>query len=260
MPRRIALALSLVFTTLVTFGIVAVGANAGFFSDAKKAATTQKAEAAAQPGPDDAAAALRYLAAVGAKPQAAAQPSAPRVVTEYVYLYETPAAGTRAGAAAAQNRATSPIQPSAAPPQSSGLPNSRERSPDGGSPGPSTTPGPGVQPTLPPAAPTTAPGAPASTPTTAPPASPTPVPAQSTAVPPQPTPTTAPAGAACSDEFVARVTATTPMTGGNLVTWSNGVQTRLLDSTPHASALHVGVTAHVHTTASGCTITEIELD
>ena len=49
MPRRFALALSLAFTTIVTFSLVALGVNAGFFSDAKKAATTQKTQAAAQP-------------------------------------------------------------------------------------------------------------------------------------------------------------------------------------------------------------------
>jgi hypothetical protein len=53
----------------------------------------------------------------------------------------------------------------------------------------------------------------------------------------------------------------TPIGGGNMITWSNGVQTRVLDSTAHASALHAGVRAHVHTTQSGgCTVTEIELD
>ena len=246
MPRRLALALSLAFTTVVMFALVALGANAGFFSDAKKSATPKAQAVAQKPAPDDSSA-LVYLAALADR-TAQAGARAPRVVTEYVYLYETPVLGAPRGAsagAASQSASTQPKQQSAAP--------------DGTSDGPSSASTPTV---ARPATQPTQPGgttAPASTPPPAPTASVPP--AQPTVAPPTPQPTSPTAPAACRDEFVARVSASSAIAGGSLVTWSNSIQTRVLDSTPYASALQVGVTAHVHvTTAGGCTVTQIELD
>ncbi len=255
MPRRVALALSLAFTTIVTFSLVALGVNAGFFSDAKKSATTQRAQAAGQPPPGDVDAALRYLAAVAdqtaqAGTSASSQPSGPRVITEYVYLYETPVAGAPRRTGPAAQAVGAPTQaPAAEAPRSENEPvdEGDDKQPTVGAP--------------PPKAPTSAPSsvAPTSTPKPAPSA--TQPAAPPTSAPPAPQPTAPPAQAACNDEFESLVTAMAPISGGKLVTWSNGVQTRALDSTAHASALHVGVRAHVHTTQSGgCTVTEIELD
>jgi len=79
MQRRIALALSLAFTTIVAAALVVMGSSAGWFSDAAKAPKTAQS-AAPTAAPDDSAAALRYLAAIRGTP------SEPNVVTEYVYV------------------------------------------------------------------------------------------------------------------------------------------------------------------------------
>lgn len=223
MPRRIALALSLAFTTVVTFALVSLGVNAGFFSDEKKSSTTQKAHAAdEQIRTDDANAALLYLAAVGEQ-SAQARPGqlAPRVVTEYVYVYETPVPRALIGT---QSRDSAPP---VTPPSTVLSPTEdlNDERPDDEEP-PSATPR-----------------------------------AQPTTAPPTPRPTASPQQATCRDEFESTVTATTPISGGRLVTWTNGIQTNVPDSTPHASSLQTGVRAQVHATASGgCTVTEIELD
>ena len=120
MQRRIALALSLAFTTIVTFSVVALGANAGFFSDAKKAATTQQAQAySGQPPSNDTAGALLYLAAVAEQTAQAGirQPQPPRIITEYTYVYETP---VPAAPAAGQPAPSAPVRSTSAAPAPSG--------------------------------------------------------------------------------------------------------------------------------------------
>lgn len=85
MPRRVALAIALAFTTVVSFMIIALGVNAGMFFGGDDG--DADAAVAEEASPDDVAAALQYLAAISAPTQAPA-PAAAEVVTEYVYLYE----------------------------------------------------------------------------------------------------------------------------------------------------------------------------
>jgi len=73
MQRRIALSLSLAFTTVVMFAMVAVGAQAGFFSEQRSAA--------ASPAVASAGAATDTVAA-------APVPEDPIIVTDYVYIDE----------------------------------------------------------------------------------------------------------------------------------------------------------------------------
>lgn len=73
MQRRIALSLSLAFTTVVMFAMVAVGAQAGFFSEQRRAA--------ASPAVASAGAATDTVAAAPA-------PEDPIIVTDYVYVDE----------------------------------------------------------------------------------------------------------------------------------------------------------------------------
>jgi hypothetical protein len=115
MQRRIALALSLAFTTIVAAALVMLASSAGWFSDATKAPkTAQAAASAATTAPDDSAAALLYLAAIRGTP------AEPNVVTEYVYVdgdrgapRRAPAEGNLAPAAAAG--AGQPAAPPATP-------------------------------------------------------------------------------------------------------------------------------------------------
>lgn len=68
MHRRLALAFSLAFTTVVTFGVVAVGAQVGLFGGGHPQASAQVAASAPPP------------------PTATAVPPTPIVVTQYDYV------------------------------------------------------------------------------------------------------------------------------------------------------------------------------
>ena len=87
MQRRISLAVALAFTTVVTFAVIAIGAQAGVFSEHK--ASNAAAEEAPAVAPADAA------AAPGDAPV-----SAPQVIveTEYVDVQDPPAAGNPSAA------------------------------------------------------------------------------------------------------------------------------------------------------------------
>lgn len=100
MPRRVALAIALAFTTVVSFMIIALGLSAGMFGG--RSDSDADAAVAEEASPEDVAAALQYLAAISAPTEAPA-PAAPEVVTEYVYLYEdvvVPAPGNNTAAPA----------------------------------------------------------------------------------------------------------------------------------------------------------------
>lgn len=95
MQRRIALSLSLAFTTVVMFAMVTVGAQAGFFAEHKSANASQVA--AVVPAPADV-------------PPAAPAQEDPLIVTDYVYVDEPGApVGVRVP------RAASPEPPTPAP-------------------------------------------------------------------------------------------------------------------------------------------------
>jgi hypothetical protein len=234
MQRRIALALALAFTTVVVFSMVAVGANAGFFSDAKKKASTQNARAYEQPAAAD-------PSASGAQPAAA-----PQVVTDYVYLDETPVPDVtyvlrKSQPAAAdvqsQQKHDEKQQPTVAASQQSAASTPALPQPTAPAATPTQPAAEAVAPTQPPAS---------ATPTSAPPTS-TPAPTQA--------PTAPPPSGSCPTEFVSTVTAIQPASQGNWVTWANGAVTLVTGrSTPH-----VGVQYQVHTqiTSAGCTATEI---
>jgi hypothetical protein len=106
MRRRAALALALALTTITTFGLIALGGRGGLFG------TSGSDDEAAAASQEDVAAALQYLAA---QEPTAAEPAAPQVVTEYVYV-DAPADPpqvtyvTRSGAApGAQTQPTAPL-------------------------------------------------------------------------------------------------------------------------------------------------------
>jgi len=104
MPRRIALALALAITTVVTFAVIAVGAQAGIFS----ADHAAKAEGNADLSAD---ATVPEVPAEPAAPEAPILPD-PIIVTEYVYVDETAVAVRNADAPAG---ATPKADPSATP-------------------------------------------------------------------------------------------------------------------------------------------------
>lgn len=235
MPRRIAFALALAFTTIVTFALFAMGANAGFFSDAKKKATTQDAQAYEQQ--DDLAGALQYLAATGASQ---AQPE-PQIITDYVYVYETPipdvtyvlrrgnpqVAATRSQPQQQQPATTSPAAPTPAPAGAA----------------PTSVP---VSATPPIAAPTQ--------PAAASPTAPAPAPTDT------PAPAQPPANAAnCPKEFKSTVTAIEPVSQGQSVTWANAAVTLVVPATPGGSKVQVGgqFAVHAKLLSIGCTAIEI---
>ncbi len=237
MQRRIALALALAFTTVVVFSMVAVGANAGFFSDAKKKASTQNAQASEQPAAADPGA---------SSAQPAGQAGAPQVVTDYVYLDETPVPNvtyvlrksqpTAAGVQSQQHQEKE---------QESKVAATRQPAAPSPTPAPPTAPvATPTQSTAPALAPTQ-PSAPA-TPTTAP---------ATNIPPPTQAPTAPPPSGSCPTEFVSTVTAIQPASQGNWVTWANGAVTLITArSTPR-----VGSSYHVHAQmlSAGCTATEI---
>jgi hypothetical protein len=159
MQRRIALSLSLAITTIVTFALVAVGAQAGFFSEHK----TAKADeiVAAAPAAD----ASTYAAPADTAPAPAEE--GPFVVTDYVYIDEpgapvgvrgtraasrpatpAPAALKAASKATAQSQPAATAQPAAAIPTQA-APESTATEP----PAPTSTPPPAAAPTQPPVQP-----------------------------------------------------------------------------------------------------------
>lgn len=252
MQRRIALALSLAFTTIVTFAVVAVGAQAGFFSEHKTAKAAQVAADTAKTG------------GASTVPDTAQAPANqdPLVVTDYVYVDQTAVPvgvrGTRpastrpntSGPAALTGASTSKDQPATARTQpgdsaSSGDATAAPASPTAG----------GSTPTQPAASPTTS--APSSTSTAPPAPSATSKPAAtSTAVPAAATST--PGASQPADiEFVGSVMAI----NGDMVTFSHGGTSTIVKVTSNLAALHNGTQAHVHAVLSGgiYVATEIEV-
>ena len=107
MPRRIALALALAITTVVTFAVIAVGAQAGIFS----ADHAAKAEGIADTPAD---AAVPEPPAESAAAPAPALPE-PIVITEYVYVDETAVAVRNADNPAGATPKANPSATAAAP-------------------------------------------------------------------------------------------------------------------------------------------------
>lgn len=105
MQRRIALSLSLAFTTVVMFAMVTVGAQAGFFGEHKTANASQVG--AAVPAPTDV-------------PPAAPVQDDPLIVTDYVYVDEPGApVGVRVPRVASPEPPTPAPAPTAKPARSS---------------------------------------------------------------------------------------------------------------------------------------------
>lgn len=105
MQRRIALSLSLAFTTVVMFAMVTVGAQAGFFGEHKTANASQVG--AAVPAPTDV-------------PPAAPVQEDPLIVTDYVYVDEPGApVGVRVPRVASPEVPTPAPAPTAKPARSS---------------------------------------------------------------------------------------------------------------------------------------------
>jgi len=123
MSRRISLALALAFTTIVTFAVIALGAQAGIFSASK---------------PSTAAATVQDAATTTPAPPAVAQdaPAAadPVVITNYVYVEDTPVAGRPAPA---QADPTSAAQP-ASTPRAGGTPTASPAPAQTAAPSPTT--------------------------------------------------------------------------------------------------------------------------
>ncbi|MBI5284742.1 MAG: hypothetical protein HY874_06575 [Chloroflexi bacterium] len=107
MPRRIALALALAITTVVTFAVIAVGAQAGIFS----ADHAAKAEVIEDVPADTTA---PEVPAESAEPQAPALPE-PVVITEYVYVDETAVAVQAADVPSSATPKANPSARAAAP-------------------------------------------------------------------------------------------------------------------------------------------------
>ncbi len=101
MPRRISLAIALAFTTVVTFAVIAIGAQAGVFSEHKT--SNAAAEEAPAVAPADPAAAVA--------PADAPASAAPQVIveTDYVDVQDPPptSASTAKPATTETARATS---------------------------------------------------------------------------------------------------------------------------------------------------------
>ena len=224
MQRRFALAISLALTTVVTFGIIVVGAQAGFFNGHKGASAEQVSA-----GP---------LVQNTAPPRVSdAQPAAnqdPLVVTDYVYIDQTPVPirvrATRATSSTApppqgltaQSKPTTPSSSDATQP---GDPTQPAK-PSTGDPSPAAVP--------PASAPPSQPVAPSAT-ALAPTASPQPAPT-STAAPPSPT--SAP-GLPGEIEFVGTVTAIS----GNMITFAHDSTTTVVRLSLQVA---MGQRLHVH--------------
>ena len=229
MQRRIALSLSLAITTIVTFALVAVGAQAGFFSEHK----TAKADEIVAAAPADGAS--TYAAPADTAPAPAEE--GPFVVTDYVYIDEpgapvgvrgtraaswpatpAPAALKAASKATAQSQPAATAQPAAAIPTQA-APESTATEP----PAPTSTPQPAAAPTQPPVQP-----------------SPPPAPSQPNEI-----------------EFTGTVTAI----DGNTVTFAHGGKWTPVTVTKKLSDLEIGTRAKVHARLSGGAYiaTEIEV-
>jgi hypothetical protein len=124
MQRRLALALSLAFTTIVTFAVVTVGAQAGFFSDHPTVNASQVAAdvPAQDPSVVDAA-------------TAAPAEQDPLIVTDYVYMDETAVPATVHSTSAASPQPATP-----APPVQPKLQSSANADPTAVQPSPVTEP------------------------------------------------------------------------------------------------------------------------
>jgi hypothetical protein len=214
MPRRISLAIALAFTTIVTFAVIAVGGQAGLFN----AGSPSKVAATAEQVPGTAPA----VATVPLQDPPAAPAADAQMITEYVYVEDTPVAGQPAAAAQAASRANSAA----------------------GSPSTPTAPAGATQ--------TAQPTSPAPTRTAAPSPTTAAAPTATTAQPPAPTSSALPA----EIEFVGTVTAI----NGSLVTFSHGGITTIV-KVSNPGALFVGASAHVHAllTSTGYVAAEVAL-
>ncbi len=239
MQRKFALALSLAFTTIVTFAIIVVGAQAGFFNGHKAAKADQvSAEPPAQSDTANAGA---------AGPQAAVDNQAPLVVTDYIYIDQTPVPIRVRGTRAASGAPTPLPQGVTAQPKAQPASADATRRADSSQ---TATPGAGntaVAPPLPTATPPTSPAAP--TPTLP---APTPSPQPAATQPPQPRPTSAPALAG-EIEFVGTVTAIS----GNMATFAYGTTTTAVRVSQPVST---GARFHVHARLQGGVYVATELE
>ena len=143
MQRRIAIALSLAFTTIVTFGIIVVGTQGGFFGARK---SSQRAAASAP---------------AASVTQSAPPPQDPLVVTSYMYVDQT--------AVPVGVRVPRPASPNPASPEAGTPPQSKpadQNTPPAPQPSPRPAPTRAAEPTPPPptAAPVTSTPKPATTP------------------------------------------------------------------------------------------------
>ena len=236
MPRKFALAVSLALTTIVTFGIVAVGAQVGFFSEHKSAKAAQAS--AAPPAPN-----VPAPAAPDAQPVAANDD--PLVVTDYISIDQTPvpirmvrprtasAAVAQSRAVAAQSKAMSSSSPDAARHDDTTQPAQPTAADPASAPSPTSVP--------PTSAPPTQAAAPSATPP-APTASPRPA-STSTPAPAQPSPT-APPSLSSEIEFVGTVTDI----NGNMVTFAHNGTTTVVRM---SQSVAVGQRLHVHALLRG---------
>jgi hypothetical protein len=221
MTRRLALAISSALTIIVTFGVVSIGAQTGLFGGDHKATTKQAAAA----GAGDQASAAN--AAPHADPSGA--PQDPLVVTDYVYIDQTPMPIYVVAPRSAQASGSAP----SAAPTSAAKPSNVAPEPNG-TPAAAKT-----------AAAATSPTAPAASATATSPAAPTATAAQPTQAPAQPTATaipTQPPSQPAEIEFVGTVTAI----NGSIVTFSHRGTPTQVKVTSGLSQLGIGTIAQVH--------------
>jgi hypothetical protein len=214
MPRRIALALSLAFTVVVSVAVAGIGARSGLFGSTQHPQPANAAVVTA-PAPPQASAA--------AAPRAPQAPD-PVVVTQYVYVDDTPVAVTVAPQQA--QGVSSPAEPP-------GAASATARATTTAAAAPTTPAATATQPPLPSATPPAA-------------ATVTPAPAQQ-----QPTPTALP----YELEFQGTVSAI----NGSQVTFSYGSGKTVVVTVNNSGNLSVGERAEVHAklTSSGYVATEI---
>lgn len=236
MHRRIALSLSLAITTIVMFAMVAVGAQAGFFSEH----TTAKAAQSVAGAPAGDAGAYAAPADVPAGDD-------PMVVTDYVYVDEAGAptlvrapravsppvtAASAAPSTASKAKTQAQAQPVAAA-------QTAEQPPEATKPAAATATqaAPESTATQPAVATSTAQPAPADTS----------APAQPTAPPASSLPR--------EIEFIGTVTAI----DGNIVTFAHRGALTEVRVTSHISSLEIGARLHVHAVLSGGVYVATEL-
>lgn len=242
MHRRIALSLSLAITTIVMFAMVAVGAQAGFFSEHSTAKAAQSVAGA--PAAD---------AGAYAAPADASAGDDPLVVTDYVYVDEAGAptlvrapraasqpvtAASAAPSTASKAKAQAQAQPVAqAQAQPVAAAQTAEQPPEATKPAAATA----TQ-----AAPESTATQPAAATSTAQPAD-TSAPAQPTAPPASSLPR--------EIEFVGTVTAI----DGSIVTFAHRGTLTEVRVTSHLSSLEIGARVHVHAILSGGVYVATEL-